>query len=166
MTQLIHTLDPALLAEGLPDTRYDESPFRNLKTLGPRTKGTRFENITIALMQQLGHSYKKRIGTDNDAVFDEVCYEIKGSLLGRDHNKFTFLQIRPDQNYDAILFSMFYPHRVILMTMDKSTVIKNISSKIFKKQHGGAKANSGTYSYYGNENTLAQIGARILHEIE
>lgn len=166
MTKLIHTLNPALLAEGQRDTRYDDSPFRNLKTLGPKTKGTRFENITIDLMQQLGHIYKKRIGTDNDAIFDDVCYEIKGSLLGRENNNFSFLQIRPDQTYDAILFSMFYPHRVIFMTMDKATVMNNVSSGIFRPQHGGAKANSGTYSYYGNENTLAQIGARILHEIE
>jgi hypothetical protein len=166
MKKLIHTLDPALLAEGTNDDRYNDSPFRNLKKLPPKTKGSRFEKITRALMEAHGHSYEKRTGTDNDAVFDDISYEIKGGLLCQGKDTFAFLQIRPDQIYDGIIFSMFYPHHVIFMTMDKSTVLSNISSGVFKKQHGGTKADSRTYYYSGNEITLAEIGARMLHEIE
>lgn len=166
MPTLLETIDPALLAKDQEDARYSLSPFANLKTLGPRVRGSRFEQITIWLMQQLGHQYQPRTSSDHDALFDGVSYEIKGSMLARNQENFSFLQIRPSQDYDSMLFAMFYPTRVILMTMTKNQVLTNVTSGVFRPQHGGNQAHSGTYCYYGQERSLASIGAVLLHEIE
>ena len=166
MNQLIQALDPQLLAEGDTDPRYLGSPFVNLLRLGPKVRGTRYERITIQLMQQVGHDYQPRTHSDHDARFDGVSYEIKGGMLNRNTDHFSFLQIRPNQLYDAMLFAMFYPHRVILMSMAKQQVIANVDSGQFRPQHGGVHGHSHTYVYYGNEHSLRAIGAQLLHEIE
>ena len=165
MAQLIHTLDPKLLAEDVQDTRYANSPFRALKTLGPKVRGARYEKITIALMKALGHDYGKRTSTDSDARFDGVEFEIKGSMLGKNSDQFSFLQIRPNQNYDSLMFTMLYPDRVVIMTMTKDQVKHNVEQNVFKKQHEGKTGLGATYCYYGNQQTLSEIGATLLHEI-
>jgi hypothetical protein len=50
------------------------------------------------------------------------------------------------------------------MEMSKENIIINIENKTFKKQHGGNKAVSNTYMYYGNRETLLNIGAKELDE--
>jgi hypothetical protein len=72
---------------------------------------------------------------------------------------FTFLQIRPKQDYAQMIFSMFYPDKIIIMSMTKEKVLENVANGIFSPQHGGKNGDSGTYMYYGNENTLGLIGA-------
>ena len=165
MSQLIHTLDPKLLAEATADVRYANSPFRALKTLGPKVRGSRYEKITIDLMKALGHKYSRRTSTQSDARFDDTEYEIKGSMLGKNSDQFSFLQIRPNQNYDSLMFTMLYPDRVVIMTMTKDQVKHNVEQNVFKKQHEGKEGLGATYSYYGNQQTLSEIGATLLHEI-
>lgn len=156
---ILATVDPKLLAAPDEDKRYINSPFRELKKMGPKQKGKRYELITIHLLKKQNRKIQKPLSTDHDTIADGVKYEIKGSTLVKDGNVFSFLQIRPSQNYDAILFSMFYPDEIVVMEMSKENVIKNIESGCFKKQHGGKKAQSGTFCYYGNKETLAQMGA-------
>jgi hypothetical protein len=163
---LLQSIDPQLLAPVQSDSRYDHSPFRNLRLLAPKQKGERYEKITIALMQQLGHTYLPRTSSQNDAMFDGTVYEIKGSMLGNGIDNFSFLQIRPDQDYQALLFVMFYPQRVIIMSMHKPDILAQVASGVFRPQHRGQQGNTGTYLYQGNEKTLITIGAQLLHEIE
>ena len=113
-------------------------------------------------MQKLGHKYDKRTSSDNDAIFDGEKYEIKGSMLNSGTNNFSFLQIRPNQDYDKIIFALFYPDDLVLMEMDKNTIKNNIEKNVFKKQHGGQKGESNTFMYYGNRETLLTIGAKII----
>jgi len=163
---LLPTINPALLAASQPDPRYDHSPFRHLRLLTPKQKGERYEKITIDLMQRLGHTYLPRTSSQNDALFDGTVYEIKGSMLGHGKDTFSFLQIRPDQDYQAMLFVMFYPQSVIIMSMSKQHILDQVAAGVFRAQHRGQSGNSGTYLYYGNEKTLTTIGAQLLHEIE
>jgi hypothetical protein len=155
----IDLIDPKLLTEEAEDQRYVNSPFRNLKNLHAKQKGKRYEAITEQVLKKMGKSVGKPKNTDHDRIVNGKKIEIKGSTLNKNTENFSFLQIRPDQDYDLMYFSMFYPNEFVIMSMDKDTILKNIQKGIFKKQHGGNKADSGTYLYYGNKETLARIGA-------
>jgi hypothetical protein len=127
-----------------------------------RTKGARFEHITRDVLRKQGHTVGKRLNAGHDAVVNGSKDEIKGSTLNLDtknEDKFSFMQIRPDQDYDRILFVMFYPNDLVIMHMDKALVLQLITSGVFNKQHGGNSANSRTFMYYGNQHTLAALGA-------
>lgn len=144
------------------DPRYVGSPFQHLKVMHAKQKGKRFEMITSDVCQKLGHKVEKPTNTDHDRIIDGIKSEIKGSTLAKGTDHFSFLQIRPDQDYERMIFSMFYPNELVLMEMDKQTIRKCIDDGVFKKQHGGNKANSGTYCYYGNKETLSKLGATII----
>lgn len=161
---ILATIDANLLAAPKEDIRYINSPFRELKKMGPKQKGKRYELITIDLLKKQNRKIQNPLSTDHDTIADGIKFEIKGSTLAEESTSFSFLQIRPSQDYDAILFSMFYPEEIVIMEMSKENVIKNIENNVFKKQHGGNKAESGTFCYYGNKESLAQIGAKeIIH---
>lgn len=162
---MINMISPELLVPGDLDQRYANSPFVYLKSLLPKPRGSRYEKITIEVMKKIGYDYKPRTSSDNDAIFNDVKYEIKGSMLNINSDNFSFLQIRPDQDYDAVLFAMFYPQELVLMQMSKQKVNENIANNIFKKQHGGNKGQSKTYMYYGNKETLLKVGATLINEV-
>lgn len=162
MKNLIDLIDPVLLKEGDEDPRYALSPFRGLKNLHAKQKGSRYEQITEAVLKKMGKNVLRPTNTDHDRIVGGKKVEIKGSTLNKNTENFSFLQIRPDQDYDFLYFSMFYPQEFVIMYMDKETIMKNIQKGIFKKQHGGNKAESGTYLYYGNKDTLARIGAKYV----
>lgn len=159
MTNLINHIDPELLTEGAEDARYVNSPFRHLKQLHAKQKGKRYEEITESVLTRIGYIVSKPKSTDYDRIVNGKKVEIKGSTLNKGTDNFSFLQIRPDQDYDLMYFSMFYPNEFVIMAMTKKQIKENIDKKVFKKQHGGNKANSGTYCYYGNRETLETIGA-------
>jgi hypothetical protein len=155
----LNLIDPELLSAEVEDSRYVNSPFRHLKQLHAKQKGKRYEKITECVVRKLGHTVSKPTNTDHDRVVDGIKVEIKGSTLNKNTDHFSFLQIRPDQDYEKIYFSMFYPDELVIMEMSKQKVLENISNGTFKKQHGGNKADSGTYLYYGNRESLVNIGA-------
>ena len=164
MRNLLEHIDTELLAEEPEDPRYADSPFRHLKKMHAKQKGSRYEKITECVLGKIGYDVVKPDSTDYDRIIDGHKVEIKGSTLIKDKNKFSFLQIRPDQDYDFIYFSMFYPDRLVIMAMTKDKIKENISLKIFKEQHGGEGADSGTYYYYGNAESLEKIGAYYIDE--
>lgn len=159
MTNLINHVDPKLLTEGTEDARYVDSPFRYLKQLHAKQKGKRYEEITESVLKRIGYKVSKPESTDYDRIVDGEKVEIKGSTLNKGTDNFSFLQIRPNQDYDLMYFSMFYPNEFVIMAMTKEQIKENIDKKVFKNQHGGKKGNSGTYCYYGNRETLETIGA-------
>ena len=160
MTTLpISIIDNQLLEAEIPDPRYIGSPFQNLKMMGAKQKGSRYEKITANVYSKMGCTVSRALSTDYDRLIDNVKCEIKGSTLSKDSSAFSFMQIRPDQDYHKMIFSMFYPDKLVIMEMDKKIVLDNISKGIFKKQHGGDNAESRTFLYYGNMETLEAIGA-------
>lgn len=157
-TDLMSFVDDKFLKQEPIDQRYKDSPFRHLKMMAPRGKGSRFEKIAKSVFEKLGKNVTRATSSDHDAIIDFQKAEIKGSTLIRNKNMFSFLQIRPDQDYDIIVFVMAYPHELKMITMSKSVVVKNIENGTFLKQHGGSKANSRTFLYYGNHESLVSIG--------
>ena len=159
---LIQHVDAKFLNIDVSDPRYENSVFRSLKELPPKQKGKYFELITSDVLTKIGFTVKPPSNTDHDRIVDSVKVEIKGSTLAKGSPCFSFLQIRTNQDYDRLLFAMFYPDELVLMEMSKEDVTKNIENGVFKKQHGGNKGESGTYCYYGNKETLLLIGGEII----
>lgn len=162
MSNLIDLIDEELLAEEEMDERYIDSPFYFLKGMHAKQKGKRYEKITECVLQKLGYEVSKPTSTEYDRIVDGQRCEIKGSTLNKGKDVFSFLQIRPDQEYDAMIFTMCYPQELVMMEMTKKQILANIKNGTFKKQHGGNKAESRTFMYYGNKETLAELGAVII----
>lgn len=144
------------------DTLYINSPFRNLKDMHPKTKGMRFEQIVKGVIQRLvgdPEITEKPISSDHDVIFKGKKIEIKGSLLDRAGKKFSFLQIRPNQDVDYYLFAMFYPQSLMISILPKSVVKAYCEDGTFAPQHGGKDGDSGTFSYFGNVSSLCGLGA-------
>jgi hypothetical protein len=156
---MIDLIEDTLLEPHTIDPRYEDSPFRNIKLMDAKTKGKRYEQITECVLTKLGHTVTPPQNTQHDRIVDGIKVEIKGSTLRKNLNDFTFLQIRPDDDYDELIFTLCYPHELYIYKMDKATVRANIESKTFSKQHGGKGRSSGTYCYYGTKETLEEIGA-------
>ena len=159
---LIKSVDAKYLNIDVSDPRYENSIFRSLKELPPKQKGKYFELIVSDVLEKIGFDVKPPINTDHDRIVNSEKHEIKGSTLAKGTSNFSFLQIRTSQDYDKLLFAMFYPEELVIMQMKKKDVMSNIQSGVFKKQHGGNKGDSGTYCYYGNKETLLLIGGEII----
>ena len=160
--QLIEMINKNLLEPEDRDTRYDNSPFFHIKGMGAKQKGKYYELITEDVLQKIGFTVEKPTNTDHDRIINGVKSEIKGSTLNKGTEVFSFLQIRPAQDYQQLVFTMCYPDRLVIMRLDKSTVTRYCKEGVFKKQHGGQKAESGTFCYYGNEQTLLELGAEYI----
>jgi len=160
--QLIEMIDVSLLQPEDRDTRYDDSPFKHIKAMGAKQKGKYYELITENVLSQIGYTVEKPVNTDHDRIINGVKTEIKGGTLNKGTDVFSFLQIRPDQDYQELMFTMCYPHKLVIMKMDKNAVNNCVKRGVFKKQHGGNKGNSGTFCYYGNAETLEELGAQLI----
>lgn len=160
--QLIEMIDVSLLQPEDRDTRYDDSPFKHIKAMGAKQKGKYYELITENVLSQIGYTVEKPVNTDHDRIINGVKTEIKGGTLNKGTDVFSFLQIRPDQDYQELMFTMCYPHKLVITKMDKNAVNNCVKRGVFKKQHGGNKGNSGTFCYYGNAETLEELGSQLI----
>lgn len=115
-------------------------------------------------MAKLGFDVKPSDSTEHDIVVDSRKLEIKGSTLAKGTNNFSFLQIRPSQDYDGILFALFYPDKLEMLVMEKEDVVKYCNDGTFTKQHLGNGSASGTFLYYGNAESLKMLGAKDINE--
>jgi hypothetical protein len=148
----IVSLPTVLLEEEAIDFRWDNSPFKNLKKMGAKQKGKRFEMIVKHLLNG-----NDRSNTDNDMVLSSDMigsHEIKGSTVTKGYDDhFSFLQIRPLQSYDFLTLACFYfDGRIDIYTIPKGDVVQMINDNVFKKQHEGGKGKGSTYCYNGNMN--------------
>ena len=159
---MIELIDAEFLVEEKLDERYVDSPFKHLKPMHAKQKGSRFEKIVSGVLTKLGHTVRKAENSDHDRIINGVKVEIKGATLVKKKNLFSFLQIRPDQDYCLMMFAMFYPNDFVLMEMKKEQIVKNVELGIFKKQHEGKAGSSKTYYYYGTKETLLTIGATFV----
>jgi len=142
------------LDESLIDQRWSLGPFYNLKMLSAKTKGKRFEQIAQFIFEQKGLIVEKAKNTDHDLIVSGKKLEVKGSTITKDTDDcFTFLQIRPDQEYDFLVLETFWFDGAIkFFKISKEKVLDMIDAKLFKKQHGGNKAKSRTFCFNGNMN--------------
>jgi len=148
---LVH-LNEDLLATHAIDPRWTTGPFVHLKSLAPRGKGSKFEQIAQSIFEQRGMTVGKATSTDNDRTVDGATVEIKGSTITQGTNDcFSFLQIRPAQDYDYLVLETFwFDGTVKFHRIPKSAVHQLVSDGVFVPQHGGRKGNSGTFIYNGN----------------
>ena len=152
---LSHLIDQSLLTEDIIDPRWENSPFFKLKLMKAKQAGARYEAIAKNILEQLGHKVEKPTSTDHDCIVDGEKVEIKGSMLTKGSNdKFSFLQIRPAQDYEKVLFLCISFDKVEVYTLTKAEILERIDSGIIKKQHGGNNANSGTFCYNGTIDKL------------
>jgi len=157
MTNLKSYINPDLLNKEEIDPRWLESPFINLKRLKAKQAGARYEQVSESILTGLGYNVQKPLSSDHDRIINGKKTEMKGSMMtkAKKDGIFSFLQIRPDQDYEQILFTVFDFDSVKMYFMDKDTINKKIEEGIFKKQHGGNKGTSRTFSYNG---TIEGIG--------
>lgn len=145
------SLPGPLLGSNAIDPRWNNSPFFHLKTLAPRGKGSRFEKIAEAVFLHRGLDVKKATHTDHDRIVDGAKFEIKGSTItfGSD-DCFSFLQIRPAQDYDYLVLETFWFDGTLKFhRIPKSDIAGLIASGVFVPQHGGKAGRSGTFIYNG-----------------
>jgi len=141
------------LLKGLDiDSRWYDGPFHYLKKLPPKAKGTRFELIAHAILKYNNCDVQPALSTNHDRIIDGFKCEIKGSTITKDTSDcFSFLQIRPDQDYHFLILETFWFDGTIkFFRINKNDLLLMIDKKIFSKQHGGNKAQSGTFCYNGN----------------
>lgn len=134
------------------DERWFKGPFPQLKLLPPKAKGKRFEEIGEYILKSKGFTVEKSKSTDYDRLINGEKYEIKGSTITKGaNNKFSFLQIRPNQEYDYLMLESFWFYgKITFHKIPKKNVDEFVKLGVFKKQHGGNKAKSGTYIYNGS----------------
>jgi len=153
---LSNLVDESLLTEDIIDPRWETSRFFKLKLMKAKQAGSRYERIAANIMSNLGYTVEKPENTDHDRIINTIKYEIKGSMLTKgSDDKFSFLQIRPDQDYHSVLFMAIDFDTIKLYQLSKAEIQERIDSNIFKKQHGGNKGNSGTFCYNGTIANLA-----------
>lgn len=141
-----------LLSQGEFDSRWNDGPFLALKLLPAKAKGKRFEQIASEIFKAMGLTVNKPTNTDHDRVVDGIKCEIKGSTVTKGSDDcFSFLQIRPAQDYEAlVLVTFWFDGTVKIFKLLKSDVMTLVENGTLKKQHGGNRAESGTYCYNGN----------------
>ena len=126
-----------------PNDPYVTSPFYSLKQLNPKTKGSRMEQICEDVLTEQGYAVEGTSGTDSDRSINGKRVEIKGSFLwAPNYNFFKWLQIRPDQDYDYVVFMAFYPKKLDIFAASKETVlehllVQNENGHWPYSQHGG-----------------------------
>ena len=176
----ISDITSTLLQNEEIDSRWLSSPFLALKQLHAKQAGKRFEEITREVLSKAGHKIETNVDTDYDMIMNGKKCEIKGSTIISGHDdRFSFLQIRPEQVYDELVFSCFYFDRIEIYKITKEEIKKYIAAGqdpknkgkrgrpkkgetkptlavTFKKQHGGNKGESGTYLYHGNPKRFAE----------
>ena len=133
---LAHFIDDCLLTEDIIDPRWETSRFYKLKLMKAKQAGKRYEQIISSILANSGQTVEKPLNTDHDRIINGKKKEMKGSMITKGTDDwFSFLQIRPAQDYDSIIFMAIYFDKVLLFELTKEEVQDRIDSGLFKKQH-------------------------------
>ena len=129
---------------------YTHSPFKVLKNMSSKKKGKFFERMYEEYMSGQGFKVEKPENSDHDRKVNTRKKVFKGYFLWGDGTHFRWQQIRPDQDYDDVVFIAVYPDRVEFYEAEKSTVREAVEVQDEKgnwiyNQHGGKRVKSGTY---------------------
>ena len=152
MTTSTITLSADLLAGSDIDPRWATGPFVGIKLMPAKAKGKRFEQIAEEIFKHKGETVKKPINSDHDRIVGGQKFEIKGSTITKGSNDtFSFLQIRPAQDYDFLILETFwFDGTVKYHKIPKADVHALVANRTFKPQHGGNSGNRGTFCYNGD----------------
>lgn len=144
-------LDPRLLTGSEIDPRWARGPFTGLKLMPAKAKGKRFEEIAATVFESRGMNVARPRNSDHDRIVDGQSCEIKGSTITKDSDRtFSFLQIRPQQDYEFLILETFWFDGTIKFhRIPKADVHQLVADRVFKPQHGGNSGNSGTFCYNG-----------------
>ena len=91
-TNMIQLIDAELLVEEKLDERYVNSPFKHLKNIPAKQKGSRFEKIVSNVLTKVGHTIQGPENSEHDRIINGVKTEIKGATLVKKKNHFTMKQ--------------------------------------------------------------------------
>jgi hypothetical protein len=139
-----------LIIEDTCKDPYRGSPLMAMKSLSSKKKGKFFEKIYEEYASEQGKKVSGPGNSDHDRIVDGRKKEIKGSFLWGTGTHFRWQQIRPEQDYEDIVFIAAYPDRIEFYEADKQTVASFVQQRNEKgewiyNQHGGKKVNSGTF---------------------
>lgn len=133
---------------------FADSAFLPFKQLSSKPKGAYFEKLFEEYASALGENISKAENTGHDRISDVYGkVEVKGSfgwITNGVITHFRWQQIRPNQDYDNVVFIAAYPHEIKFYIADKETVRENVEiqdgrGRWIHNQHGGMKVNSGTF---------------------
>ena len=134
---------------------YNGSPFQIYKDMSSKRKGKFFEMIVAEYCENLGCVVERATNSEHDRIISTKKAEIKGSTLWEGHDElFRWQQIRPNQDYDIMIFLAMYPDRVDLFASKKKDVVDYVTKQdedgnFIHNQHGGKSVDSGTYFIQG-----------------
>lgn len=140
-------IDMNLIVENT-DTRYEGKKFEGFKNLPPSQKGKVGEAWCENVMEALGYTVESPINKNHDRIINGRKAEIKSSTLNNNTEKFSFLQIRPAQDYEYMILQAFLPGELRMFEIEKEEIKVLISEGTIKPQHGGKEGNSGTFMWY------------------
>ena len=130
---------------------YKDSPFKIYKDLSSKKKGAEFEKLTQEYAEKGGLWVNPPLSSEHDRIIQSLDKtEIKGSLLWGTGTQFRWQQIRPNQDYDNMVFLAVYPDRIEFYYASKDVVSEAVEVQDERgywphNQHGGMKVNSGTF---------------------
>ena len=129
---------------------YKNSVFSSLKNLSSKKKGKYFEIIYHEYVENKGLLVESPQNSDHDRIVDGRKKEVKGSFLWGKGTHFRWQQIRPEQDYDDVVFMAVYPDCIEIYEADKETVrsivqVQDEQGNWPYNQHGGKRLNSGTF---------------------
>lgn len=175
---IIDEVLPAKVPEEKHNPRYIGTRFENVLTMSTKGRGKVYEDYTRDLIAYFGHTVQKPISrltgkltpkgkpskktdTDYDCIINKVKYEIKGAIeLASREGFYIFNQIRLDQSYKFLIFSFFRPDgKVSIWVMSKEKFQEHDANGLFRNQHGGKDAESGTIVLTISEEGLEKLGA-------
>ena len=135
---------------------YKDSPFKIYKDLSSKKKGAEFEKLVEEYAKNMGLWVRPRSDDGHDRIIESLDKtEIKGSLLwGPKYTNFRWQQIRPNDDYDNIVFLAVCPDRIDFYYASKDEVSEVVEVQDERgywphNQHGGMKVNSGTFKIDG-----------------
>ena len=143
---VLNLINNDLLKSTTTNNLYLNSPFKDIISLPPATKGKRYEQIVDHTMTRMGYDVQPNQTAEYDRVINGKRVEIKGSSLAADKN-FKFHQIRLNDDYDQLLLICFWPLDCRMFILEKDDISK---SKMVTNDHGGDRWESGMIKLIGN----------------
>ena len=136
---------------------YADSQFKVIQNLTSKKKGRFFELLVEDYARKQGWKINKPDNTDHDTKINGKKVEIKGSFRWVEKGKLThyrWQQIRPDDDYELMIFVAVNPTKLGLFCASKQEVtdyvtIQDEHGNYPHNQHGGMKVNSGTFHIDG-----------------
>lgn len=135
---------------------YRHSPFLPLWQMSSRRKGSQMEHICERVLGRAGYPVQRAGSSDHDRRINGIRVEVKGSFLweGR-YPRFTWQQIRTDQDYEVLLLLAFHPEYLSIRGATREVAhqhlaVQDANGQWPYNQHGGKRAHSGTYVMHGS----------------